>query len=235
MLLADPAFSPFIYKERIGVVGFSLGGATALGLAGVRFDGSVQDANCTTGPDAADCAFFRMGDVRFADYPGFSADARDPRVTRAVVIDPGFGGAVDPKSLQDALAGMTLINLGDANRLGAVDVSPDVTNLQAGLPMQPISRLPRPTTSPFWAPVSRARPSCYKRKETIRSAPSPTVQIGPLFTASSLTSSLPAWASRPVGFRPISQFCGLRFRRLEVARHGQTSTVSVTSERAFWP
>lgn len=134
MLLADPAFSPFIDEKRIGVVGFSLGGATALGLAGVRFDGAVQDANCTTGPDAADCVFFRLGDVRFADYPGYEADARDPRITQTAIVDPGFGGSVDPDSLEDALAGMMLINLGDADRLGAADVGPDGNDLANRLP-----------------------------------------------------------------------------------------------------
>lgn len=33
MILADPAFAPLIDLDRISVVGFSLGGATALGLA----------------------------------------------------------------------------------------------------------------------------------------------------------------------------------------------------------
>ncbi|MBM06327.1 MAG: hypothetical protein CMH88_08115 [Oceanibulbus sp.] len=134
MILADPAFAPFIDPDRIGVVGFSLGGATALGLAGVRFDGAAQDTNCSTGPEAADCVFFRLGDVRFADYPGFAADARDPRISRAVVVDPGFGGAADPETLQDALAGITLINLGDTGRLGAADVGPDGNNLANRLP-----------------------------------------------------------------------------------------------------
>jgi len=134
MVLSDPAFSPFIDRDRIGVVGFSLGGATALGLGGVRFDSAVQDANCATGPDAADCVFFRLGGVRFADYPGFSADARDPRITRAIVVDPGFGGSAFPESLPDALAGMTLINLGDADRLGAADVGPGGNNLANRLP-----------------------------------------------------------------------------------------------------
>jgi len=134
MILADPAFAPFIDPDRIGVVGFSLGGATALGLAGVRFDGAAQDTNCSTGPEAADCVFFHLGDVRFADYPGFEADARDPRISRAVVVDPGFGGAADPETLQDALAGITLINLGDTGRLGAADVGPDGNNLANRLP-----------------------------------------------------------------------------------------------------
>lgn len=47
MILADAAFAPSIDPDRIGVVGFSLGGTTALGLAGLRFDGTVQDTNCT--------------------------------------------------------------------------------------------------------------------------------------------------------------------------------------------
>ncbi|AUQ66111.1 alpha/beta hydrolase family protein [Phaeobacter inhibens] len=134
MLLSSPAFAPFIDQDQIGVVGFSLGGTTALGLGGVRFDGSVQDANCTTGPDAADCVFFRLGDVRFADYPGYEADTRDPRITQAVIVDPGFGGSAVPDSLEDALAGMTFINLGDADRLAAVDVGPDGNNLANRLP-----------------------------------------------------------------------------------------------------
>jgi len=134
MILSDPAFSPFIDEDRIGAVGFSLGGSTVLGLAGVRFDGSVQDANCETGPDAADCVFFRLGGVSFADYPGFDADSRDPRVTQAVAIDPGFGGSAVPESLPDALPGVTLINLGDVDRLAAADVGPAGNDLANRLP-----------------------------------------------------------------------------------------------------
>ena len=134
MILADSAFAPFIDQDRIGVVGFSLGGATALGLAGVRFDGATQDARCSNSPEAADCVFFRLGGVRFANDPGFGAEARDPRISRAVIVDPGFGGAVVPDTLQSALAGITLINLGDIDRLGAADVGPNGNNLASRLP-----------------------------------------------------------------------------------------------------
>ena len=134
MILAEPGFASHIDRNRIATVGFSLGGATSLGLAGVRFVGARQDENCTTGPDAADCVFFRQGGVRFADYPGFDADTRDRRISGAVIIDPGFGGSVDPASLPSALRGIILINLGDADRLGAADVGPHGNDLANRLP-----------------------------------------------------------------------------------------------------
>jgi predicted dienelactone hydrolase len=130
-ILAHPAFGGHVDPERIGVVGFSLGGTTALGLAGLRFDGAAQDARCETGPDAADCGFFLRGGVVFADAPGFSADARDGRISRAVAIDPGFGGAVRPESLQDVVTRIALINLGEEHRLAAVDVGPEGNGLAA--------------------------------------------------------------------------------------------------------
>lgn len=134
MVLADPSFAPFIDETRIGIVGFSLGGATALGMAGLRFEGAVQDANCAAEPRAADCAFFGLGGVRFADHPGFDADTREMRITEAVIVDPGFGGSAKQESLEDVLPGVTLINLGKAARLGAADVSPAGNNLVNRLP-----------------------------------------------------------------------------------------------------
>lgn len=134
LVLADPVFAPFVDPQRVSAVGFSLGGTTILGLAGLRFDGKVQDANCATGPEAANCGFFLRGGVRFADAPGFSADARDPRVAKAVAIDPGFGGAVDETSLGDAIPGIELINLGGADRLRAVDVGSGGNDLARRLP-----------------------------------------------------------------------------------------------------
>ena len=133
-VLADPAFAPFIDTQNISVVGFSLGGSTALGLAGLRFDRRVQADRCRKGPDAADCGFFLKGGVDFATAPGFSADARDPRISRAVAIDPGFGGAVVADSINAVTAQVHLINLGEADRLAATDVSASGNNLAARLP-----------------------------------------------------------------------------------------------------
>ncbi|MDO5648085.1 hypothetical protein [Paracoccus sp. (in: a-proteobacteria)] len=130
--LADPSFAPFIDPERVSVLGFSLGGATALNLAGVRFDGATQQANCTTGPDAADCGWFLRGGVDFSTARGFGDTTRDPRISHAVAVDPGFGGAV--ADLTDT-APIHFINLGDAEtRMKATDVGPDGHNLIARIP-----------------------------------------------------------------------------------------------------
>ena len=134
-ILSDPAFAPFIDPDRISAVGFSLGGSTVLGLAGLRFDGAMQAKNCTTGPDAADCGFFLKGGVDFAASPGFSADARDARIAEVVAIDPGFGGAVIDASIGDVTAKLHLINLGDPqDSMRAVNVGPNGNNLAARLP-----------------------------------------------------------------------------------------------------
>jgi predicted dienelactone hydrolase len=133
-VLADPAFAPHVAAEDVAVVGFSLGGTTALTLAGLRFDGVAQDRRCATAPDAADCGFFQRGGVVFAQAPGFSADGRDRRIARSVAIDPGFTWAVTPESLDTALPGITLINLGEADRLPAVDVGPGGSDLARRLP-----------------------------------------------------------------------------------------------------
>jgi predicted dienelactone hydrolase len=127
--LADPAFAPFIDESQISAVGFSLGGSTALGLAGLRFDGDTQSERCSTGPDAADCGFFLRGGADFSKSSGFAADARDPRITRATAIDPGFGGAATAASLEQITIPVHLINLGEATRLPAVDLSENGNNL----------------------------------------------------------------------------------------------------------
>jgi predicted dienelactone hydrolase len=133
-VLADPAFGPLIDAAQISTVGFSLGGSTALGLAGVRFDGAVQAERCSTGPDAADCGFFLRGGADFAQSPGFAADARDSRISRAVAIDPGFGGAATKPSLAAVTIPVHLINLGEATRLPAVDLSAKGNDLANRLP-----------------------------------------------------------------------------------------------------
>ncbi|MDO5641058.1 MAG: hypothetical protein Q4G26_01535 [Paracoccus sp. (in: a-proteobacteria)] len=124
-VLADPAFAAFIDTDRIHTVGFSLGGATALGLGGARLDAEVQQANCTANPQAADCRFFLRRGVDFRQAQGFDADTRDERVSRVVAVDPGFLGALNTVSLT-GMAPVHLVNLGEgADLIAAADAGPD--------------------------------------------------------------------------------------------------------------
>ncbi len=69
-LEADPTFGPALDRGRVSVLGFSLGGATALAAGGARFDAAALRAYCDRfGPDAPECAFMARGGVDLAALP----------------------------------------------------------------------------------------------------------------------------------------------------------------------
>ncbi|MGP6086413.1 alpha/beta hydrolase family protein [Antarctobacter jejuensis] len=133
--LAEPEFAGAVDPDRIYSLGFSLGGATALGLAGLRFDAGAYAPYCEADTARSDCAFFDKGGVDFRNLPeGFSADARDPRVTGAMVIDPAFTFVATQDSVQALDLPTLLINLGKDRRLGASDMGPEGSDFAARLP-----------------------------------------------------------------------------------------------------
>ncbi|GIT89749.1 dienelactone hydrolase [Jannaschia pagri] len=134
-LLADPVFAAHVDPNRIAAVGFSLGGATALGMGGLRYDGAVMAEVCTD-QSRADCSFFAKGGVDFTGATdGFEADMRDSRVTSVVAIDPGFTAAATEASIAAMDVPVHVVTLGEAHRLPAADVSASGSNLIARLPM----------------------------------------------------------------------------------------------------
>jgi predicted dienelactone hydrolase len=133
-LLADSTFSPLIDSARISVAGFSLGGATALGMAGARFDRNQYRDYCTLGKQAQDCAFLAKGGVDLAQLPaGFAADFHDLRISKVVAIDPGGTYAIHKESAAAMKLPTLLINLGDKDRWKTVDVGPNGSNLIGSL------------------------------------------------------------------------------------------------------
>jgi len=141
-LLQEAPFAAHIDHSRIVSFGFSLGGATSLGLAGMRFDREAYRRFCDRMGDAAqDCLFFARGGVDLAKLPdGFAADMRDARVTAAMAVDPGFSYAAAPDSIVAITMPVLLINLGSdghgsgaRDRFLAADVGPKGSNLVARL------------------------------------------------------------------------------------------------------
>lgn len=135
-LLADPVFAGHVDPERISAFGFSLGGATALNLAGARMDRGLYRAYCAErGDSAPDCVFFAKGGVDLARLPAaWEAELGDPRVRAAVAVDPAFSYAFTEESVAAMRLPVLLINLGGAERWPAVDVGPAGSGLSGRLP-----------------------------------------------------------------------------------------------------
>lgn len=112
---------------RIGVVGFSLGGHTALGLVGARADHSGYIDYCDQYAALLDCAWYRAAavDLNNIDSRRFEQDNRDPRIKAAVAIDPALAQAYQPESLAEMAIPVQIINL------GAPDTVPMGINAQA--------------------------------------------------------------------------------------------------------
>jgi predicted dienelactone hydrolase len=134
-LLSDPAFAPFIDPTRITSFGFSLGGTTALNLAGIRMDRGLYGRYCRERADQADCRFFTKGGVNIDSLPAaIEADMRDPRIGAAVVVDPGMTYGFTDRSIMAATLPVLVINLGGAERWKAADVTASGSNLVPRLP-----------------------------------------------------------------------------------------------------
>lgn len=105
-----------IDPERIAVMGFSLGGHTALSLAGLHVSKQRFIDYCDTAPEAWDCAWLRDGGVDFAaiDQTRYEQSNLDPRIKAVVAIDPALPQAVHADSLATMGLPVLIVNLGDA-------------------------------------------------------------------------------------------------------------------------
>ena len=82
-------------------VGFSLGGQTALRLAGARASKDAFLAYCDRNPGVLDCGWFAESglDLAAIDAGRYEAVDADPRIRAAVAIDPALAAAMTPESL----------------------------------------------------------------------------------------------------------------------------------------
>lgn len=95
------ASNPLIDPDRIFMAGHSLGGFTAIELAGGRYDPAKTDADCAADPEALICRIFKgwqVGETE-ADRAAMSADLADPRIKAFAVFDLGGTQTFAPESL----------------------------------------------------------------------------------------------------------------------------------------
>lgn len=100
-LLANNNWQHRIDDRQIAVVGHSMGGYTALALAGARFDHARFDRYCQKNPKRADCAWFRENSIALSkeSKTTLGGDLSDARVKAVVSLDLGFTQALTPESL----------------------------------------------------------------------------------------------------------------------------------------
>jgi predicted dienelactone hydrolase len=121
-IMRNPQDYAYIDPDRIGVLGFSAGGYTALALAGARVDPARLSAFCDDGGRGmSDCDFFaRFGvDLHSMDLSPAGQVLRDPRISFAVVVDPGIVETLTPQSLRAIDLPLLVVNLGDEDRVPA--------------------------------------------------------------------------------------------------------------------
>ena len=103
-VLEDGTLGAHIERERIGVVGHSNGGYTALAVAGAQPSTSAAAAHCREHPDDAIFCGFGGAAAREADREiGHIPELRDPRVRSIVLMAPNVARFTD-----DALAKVTV-------------------------------------------------------------------------------------------------------------------------------
>lgn len=125
-LTTDPQWKGVVDADKIGVAGFSIGGATAMEIAGARAKLEAYASYCDS-YTKWDCAWYARGvgyvndaqvkvdkvDLRSIDKALFEQSNLDRRIKSAVLIDPGLAQAYDEQSLKEISIPMTFINLGD--------------------------------------------------------------------------------------------------------------------------
>ncbi|PJI84256.1 putative dienelactone hydrolase [Yoonia maricola] len=133
----NEVFRPHFDAENVGVVGLSMGGNTALAIAGARFDPALLASYCDTDDlNASLCDWVRLSgvDLHAMDTQAASRDNGDARVGLVVAIDPVPADVFDVTSFSGVSVPVTLVNFSEDGEIpltaraeGIADAIPDAT------------------------------------------------------------------------------------------------------------
>jgi predicted dienelactone hydrolase len=105
--------------ERVGAMGFSLGGYATLAVAGVTVSKDRFIAYCEAHPDEIDCGWMNEGGLDFQaiDRALYEQDNRDARIAAIVAIDPALPRAITDAGLAALSVPTRIIQLGETETL----------------------------------------------------------------------------------------------------------------------
>lgn len=116
--------------DRVGAMGFSLGGGAVLNFAGAQLSKADFIAYCTNGEGTQDCDWMEAAGVDFnaIDQSLYEADWRDHRISSVFAIDPALTQAMTDDSLSDMDMPVMTLGLGDR---ATIPMSVDAEHLGA--------------------------------------------------------------------------------------------------------
>jgi predicted dienelactone hydrolase len=110
----DPVLAGKIDAQEVGVIGFLLGGSSALALAGARRDAGAYAGSCDAGGAGLDCGWFAKSgvDLRKIDVVKMERSDLDPRIKAVISVDPEIAATFTAASLSGISIPVHIINLG---------------------------------------------------------------------------------------------------------------------------
>jgi predicted dienelactone hydrolase len=116
----DPSFKRGLEAGRVGVLGLSMGGNTALVLAGARIDPVLLAGYCDTdGLNASLCGWLRQSgvDLHAIDMSHAGRDYSDKRIRFAMAIDPAPVDVLRADSFANVDIPVGIVNLGQPGHI----------------------------------------------------------------------------------------------------------------------
>jgi len=130
----DGFFGDHLEQGNTGVLGLSMGGNTALAIAGARIDAKRLAAYCDTDLlNASLCGWVRQSgiDLHAMDMHLAGRDGSDSRIRFAMAIDPAPVDVLDPASLAGIGIPVDIVNLG---RPGNIPSTADASAIAKAIP-----------------------------------------------------------------------------------------------------
>jgi predicted dienelactone hydrolase len=130
----NAVFQDHLEPGRVGVLGLSMGGSTALAIAGARIDPTLLAGYCDTdAQNASLCEWVRQSgvDLHAMDMRSAGRDSKDGRIRFAMAIDPAPVDVFDRSSFARISTPIRIINLGAPSTIPATVLASGIARLIA--------------------------------------------------------------------------------------------------------